>query len=174
MRLAVAALMLGSTLAVAAQPAPVAAQDIVGPERAACAAGTRGPAALVRVYGFKDRDGQLRVQLYGSDPDDWLAKGKKLKRIEVPMSASGDMNVCVRLPHYGAFALYAMHDRGTTGKRELSKDGFGFPSNPKLSGRQPHFDEANFVAREGVTVVDVAMQYRAGLFSFKPLVAVRD
>jgi uncharacterized protein (DUF2141 family) len=123
---------------------------------------------------LKDRTGQLRVQLYGSNPDDWLAKGKKLKRIEIPVTATGDMNVCVALPRYGEFALYAMHDRGQAGKRELSKDGFGFPQNPTLSGRQPHFDEAMFVARQGVTVVDIAMQYRSGLFSFKPVVAVRD
>lgn len=174
MRLAKIQSMLMGALLAAGLVSPAASQEIIGPDKAACAPGARGPAALVRVYGFKDRVGQLRVQLYGSNPDDWLAKGKRLRRIEIPMTASGDMNVCVVLPHRGEFALYAMHDRGQAGKRELSKDGFGFPQNPKLSGRQPHYDEANFVSRDGVTIVDVAMQYRSGLLSFKPLVAIRD
>ncbi len=154
--------------------APAQAGEILGSDAAACKAGAKGPAALVRIYGFKDRTGQVRVQVYGGVADEWLEKGKYIKRLEMPTTPAGDMEVCVKLPHTGEFGLYANHDRGKIGKRELSKDGYGFSANPSLSGRQPHFDEVMFVARGGVTIVDVVMQYRAGLISFKPLVAVRQ
>ena len=43
-------------------------------------------AVLVRVDGFKVRAGALRVQIYGSNPADFLAKGKKLARVDVPVA----------------------------------------------------------------------------------------
>jgi len=163
-RLAVAA------VALAAVAAPVAAQDIVGPEKVACAPGARGPAALVRVYGFKDRAGNLRVQLYSDNPDEFLEKGKKLKRIEVPMTTSGDVNVCVALPRYGEFSMAVLHDRDASRRLSISKDGVGFSGNPKLGLSKPDYEDAMFVARDGVTVVDVILNYRQGLFTVRPLV----
>ena len=170
--LTLAAAMLALTAASAA--APAYAQEILGPDAEACRAGAPGPSALVRIYGFKDHDGMLRVQLYGSNPDDFLAKGKKLKRIELPVVASGDMNVCVALPSYGEYAVAVRHDRDGNGKSGWN-DGGGFSGNPKLSlvNLKPEFEESSFAAREGVAVVDVVMNYRNGL-SIKPVVAQRD
>jgi uncharacterized protein (DUF2141 family) len=161
-------------VAATAAAAPAKAQEILGPDAAACRAGTPGPAALVRVYGFKSRSGTLRVQLYGNNPDDFLAKGKKLKRIDLPVSPSGDMNVCVDLPSYGEYAIAVRHDRDGNRKSGWS-DGGGFSGNPKISltSLKPDFEEASFAARQGVTVVDVVMNYRSGL-SIKPVVARRD
>lgn len=154
--------------------APVKAQEILGPDAAACRPGTPGPAALVRIYGFKDRGGTLRVQLYGNNPGDFLAKGKKLKRIDLPVSASGDMNVCVDLPKYGEYAIAVRHDRDGNRKSGWS-DGGGFSGNPKISltSLKPDYEDTAFVARQGVTVVDVVMNYRSGL-SIKPVVARRN
>lgn len=170
--LTLAAAMVALTAASAAAPAH--AQEILGPDAAACRAGAPGPAALVRVYGFKDRGGMLRVQLYGNNPDDFLAKGKKLKRIEVPVVATGDMNICVDLPSYGEYAIAVRHDRDGNRKSGWS-DGGGFSGNPKLSlaNLKPDFEDASFAARQGVAVVDVVMNYRSGL-SIKPVVAKRD
>jgi len=167
--LAGAAMLVSASLAAA----PARAQEIVGPDAAACRPGAKGPAALVRVYGFKDRGGTLRVQAYGDEPDDFLEKGKKLKRIEVPVSATGDMNVCVALPRYGNYAIAVRHDRNGDRKSGWS-DGGGFSGNPKLSlaNLKPDFEDVVFTARPGVTVVDVVMNYRSGL-SIKPLVARR-
>lgn len=167
-----AAAMLALTAASAAVPAY--AQEILGPDAAACRAGAQGPAALVRIYGFKDRGGTLRVQLYGNNPDEFLAKGTKLKRIELPVVASGDMNICVDLPSYGDYAIAVRHDRDGNGKSGWN-DGGGFSGNPRLSltNLQPEFEDSAFAAREGVSVVDVVMNYRHGL-AIKPLVAKRD
>lgn len=162
------------TLAAASAATPAYAQEILGPDAAACRAGATGPSALVRIYGFKDRDGALRVQLYGNNPDDFLAKGAKLKRIEVPVSADGDMNICVELPTYGDYAIAVRHDRDGNGKSGWS-DGGGFSGNPRLSltNLKPDYEDSSFAARQGVTVVDVVMNYRSGL-SIKPVVAKRD
>lgn len=169
--LAAAAIALVAGVATAA---PAKAQEILGPDAAACRAGTPGPAALVRIYGFKSRIGTLRVQLYGNNPDDFLAKGKKLKRIELPVTASGDMNVCVDLPSYGEYAIAVRHDRDGNRKSGWN-DGGGFSGNPKISltDLKPDFEDASFAAKQGVTVVDVVMNYRSGL-SIKPVVARRN
>ena len=152
---------------------PTAAQSILGPEAEACRPGAGGTAALVRIYGFKDRAGDVRIQLYGNNPDDFLAKGKKLKRIELPVTAEGDMVVCVALPNRGEWAIAVRHDRDGNHKSGWN-DGGGFSGNPKLSlaDLKPRLEETAFTARDGVTVVDVVLNYRAGL-SIRPLVAVR-
>ena len=162
-----------AALAAASAATPAAAQDILGPDSAACRPGAPGPAALVRIYGFKDRGGTLRVQLYGNNPDDFLAKGKKLKRIEVPVAESGDMNVCIDLPSYGEYAIAVRHDRDGNRKSGWN-DGGGFSGNPRISltNLKPDYEDASFAARQGVTVVDVVMNYRSGL-SIKPVVARR-
>lgn len=166
--------LIAAAVALGAFSAPAQAQTIIGPEAAACAPGAKGPAALVRVYGFKDRAGNLRVQLYSDNPDEFLASGKKLKRIELPTTVSGDMNVCMELPRFGEFSMAVLHDRDTNGRLSVSKDGVGFSGNPKLGLSKPDYEDSMFVARDGVTVVDVILNYRQGLFSVKPLVARRD
>ncbi len=165
-------LAAASALLIQASPAP--AQAILGPEPAACQPGAVGPAFLVRVYGFKAPKGILRVQIYGDNPDDFLAKGKKLKRIDVPVPPQEqDMNVCVALPHYGDFAVAVRHDLDGNGKSGWS-DGGGFSRNPDISltRLKPKHDDVVVAAKPGVALVDVVLNYRKGL-SIKPLVQVR-
>lgn len=164
--LAAAVVGIGSSL-------PAVAQEILGPEAAACRAGASGPAVLVRIYGFKDRTGNVRVQFYGDNPEEFLAKGKKVKRVELPTTPAGDMNVCAELPNYGDFALVVLHDRDANGKLSVWNDGVGFSNNPKLGLSKPDHDKVVFTARPGVSVIDVVLNYRKGL-SVKPLVARRD
>ena len=160
------ALALGLALA-----APVDAA-VLGPEAAACRPGASGPAVLVRVYGFKDRAGQLRVQLYGGNPETFLDKGTKLKRIEVPVAGEGDMDVCVALPHAGEFAIAVLHDRDLNGKMNPASDGVGFSRNPRLGLSKPSHAQAAFQARGGIQTVEVVLNYLHGL-SVRPLVRVR-
>src|SRR5687768_4619744 len=65
------------------------AQAALGPDAASCREGASEPAVLVNVTGFKNRAGRVRVQLYGSNPSDFLAKGRKLRRIDLPVTHSG-------------------------------------------------------------------------------------
>lgn len=159
---------LGLALAIA----PAAAQSVLGEDAAACRTGSTVPAALVRVHGFKDGVGELRVQLYSDVPDDFLASGKKLRRIVVPVprpAVPGDeMDVCIQLPSSGRFALAVLHDRDGDHKLSIWRDGVGFSNNPKIGLGRPDIAQVLFDARPGVLSVNVVLNYRSGL-AVRPL-----
>src|SRR5215207_1980166 len=100
-RLFFSAAFVAAALTVPAVPAAAA----LGPDAAACSAGANRPAMLVSVNGFKNRAGNLRVQLYGGNPADFLERGKKIKRIDLPVTRAGAMNVCVAVPRTGTYAI---------------------------------------------------------------------
>src|SRR3546814_2221332 len=100
--------------------APAAAQAALGPDAASCKTDAGEPAVLVNVNGFKNRDGRVRVQLYPANSD-FLAKGKWLRRIDLPVTGSGAMRVCVAVPKAGTYAIAVRHD--TKGKGSDWNDG---------------------------------------------------
>ncbi|MFZ4688581.1 MAG: DUF2141 domain-containing protein [Polymorphobacter sp.] len=156
-------------LSLLAAPAVGRAQPaVLGPEAAACRPGAAGTAALVTVHGFKDREGQLRVQNYTGKPGEYLESGKYLQRHDVPMTAAGDMSVCLSLPGPGAYVIVALHDRDTNGKLSVWSDGIGFTANPRLRLAKPKPSETVVAFGPGVTPVRIVMNYRRG-FSVKPL-----
>ncbi len=55
---------------------------------AACAPGK--PSVIVHVAGFKQPTGKVKVSLYGSDADRWLAKGGRITKVKVPVTGQGD------------------------------------------------------------------------------------
>jgi len=159
-RLFLSAAMLTAALAVTAGPAAAA----LGPDAAACSAGANRPAMLVSVNGFKNRVGKLRVQLYGGNPSQFLERGAKLKRIDLPVTRAGAMNVCVAVPKAGTYAIAVRHDADNNGKTNWN-DGGGFSGNPKLSilKLKPSYRSAAVAVGSGVKVVPVVLNYRNGL-----------
>src|SRR5688500_14801113 len=91
------------------------AHAALGPDAARCDVGAAGPAFLVNVTGFKNRGGQVRVQVYGSNPADFLARGRRLHRIDLPVTSSA-MGVCVAVPRPGTYAIAVRHDADGNGK----------------------------------------------------------
>jgi uncharacterized protein (DUF2141 family) len=149
--------------------APALAQGpVVLGDTAACRPGADGTAALVTVQGFKDRNGQLRIQNYTGAKDEFLASGKYLRRHDVPLSAAGDMTVCLTLPGPGRYVIVALHDRDSNGKLSVWSDGIGLSNNPRLRLAKPSPDETLFSFGPGVTPIRIVMNYRRGL-SVKPL-----
>lgn len=159
-RLFLSAAVLAAAIAFSAVPAAAA----LGPDAAACSSGANRPAMLVSVNGFKNRVGKLRVQLYGGDPKTFLERGAKLKRIDLPVTRSGAMNVCVALPKAGTYAIAVRHDADANGKTNWN-DGGGFSGNPKLSilKLKPSYRSAAVAVNGGVKVVPVVLNYRSGL-----------
>ena len=143
---------------------PEAAEAALGPDAPACRAGSSQPAILVNVSGFKNRAGRLRVQLYGGNPRDFLAKGKKLRRIDVPVTPSGAMSVCVAVPAPGTYAVAVRHDADANGRSGWN-DGGGFSRNPKISlvDLKPSLNEVAIPVGNGVRPVNVVLNYRRGL-----------
>lgn len=164
--------LTGASVAVAlALTAPVAGARaaLLGPDAALCRDGGEEPAILVNVEGFKARTGTVRVQVYGSNPADFLAKGKKLRRIDLPVTRSGPMQVCVAVPAPGNYAIAVRHDIDGSGRSGWN-DGGGFSRNPKISltSLKPRYGEVVIAVGQGTKPVDVVLNYRRGL-SIKPI-----
>lgn len=158
--------ILSVAVASFALAAPVSAQGaILGPDARACSAGSSEPAVLVKVNGLKARTGKVRVQLYGSDPAKFLASGGRLKRIDLPVTRSGPMQVCVALPKAGNYAVAVRHDVNGNGKKGDWNDGGGFSRNPRISllDLKPSYNEVAVPVGNGVKSVDVTLLYRNGL-----------
>lgn len=163
MRLTTAFLTAAALLA-CGTAAPAAA---LGPDAPACNEGR--PAVLVSVNGFKARTGNLRVQLYGSDPKAFLNKGGRLRRIDLPVTAAGAMNVCVAVPRPGTYAIAVRHDVNGDNAQHDWSDGGGFSNNPRLSllHLKPSLGDTAFAVGNGVKAINVVLLYRHG-FSIGP------
>ena len=155
--------LLGSLLVPAlAASSPLAAQPI-GPDAAACS-DPRAAAVLVRLNGFKNGSGSVRVQAYGGNAADFLAKGKWVRRVEAPLNGTGPIEVCIRLPAPGRYAIAIRHDANANRKSDWN-DGAGFSRNPRLSlfSPKPAFEQVVLPVGRGVTRISVTMNYRHGL-----------
>lgn len=161
-RVASFAALAGLCLAASATPA-AADPQILGPDAAAC----RDPAVsslLVHAAGFKNGDGTVRVEAYGPNPDDFLAKGKWVRRIDLPLAGRRAIDVCVKLPAPGRYAIAVRHDANANAKSDWN-DGGGFTRNPKLSlfHLKPKFDRVVIPVGRGENRTDIVMNYRHGL-----------
>ena len=144
-----------------------AAQAALGPDAAACRSGN-GPAILVNVDGFKARSGNIRVNVYGSDPSKFLERGQYVRQINLPVTRGGAMPICVSLPRSGRYAVAVRHD--VTGNGKDWGDGGGFSRNPRLSltSLRPRYDNVAFNVGQGVQGINVVLNYRFGL-SIRPV-----
>ena len=141
---------------------PAVAAAAYGPDTAACTAGTRRPAFLVNVSGFKARAGRVRVQVYNSQ--NFLVKGQRVTRVDLPVVAP-TMPICVPLPGPGTYAVAVRHDvDGDNQKRDWS-DGGGFSRNPRISllHLKPSFSEVAVPIGNSPKAVSVQLLYRSGL-----------
>lgn len=145
---------------------PALAFETLGGDAAACAEGSRGPAFKVTVTGFKDRKGQTRVEIYPPNDEDFLASSKKLlaegksfHRVDVPTTASGDMDICIAVPHPGSYAVVVLHDRDRNGKFGLTMDGVGFSRNPKLALAKPKVAVVSEEIGSEVRPIQVVLNY---------------
>ena len=144
-------------------PAGMAEAAALGPDAASCRDGAGAPALLVNVTGFKVRAGKIRVQLYGGNAADFLKTGKKMRRIDLPVTATGPMRVCVAVPKSGNYAIAVRHD--VQGNGSDWNDGGGFSRNPKLSllSLKPKYQQVKIPVGDGVKPIDVVLNYRQGL-----------
>ena len=160
--------LLAIGAAAAAMSAAAPAQAAVGPFAKLCEAGKS--AVLARVSGFKAPRGTLSVKLYRSDSR-FLEKGAYLRKVEVPVTRSGAIDVCVPVPASGRYALSVRHEIGAEKSRS---DGGGFSGNPKLSlfdvvlKRKPDLNSVTFTVNGSTRVVPVVLYYLQGA-SLRPV-----
>ena len=137
------------------------ARAVLGPDAAACQSG--GPAILVNVEGLKARTGNIRVNVYGSNPSRFLARGQYVRQVNVPVTRTGPMPICVALPSAGQYAVAVRHD--VDGDGNDWGDGGGFSRNPRLSltSLRPSYRNVAINVGPGVVGVNVVLNYRFGL-----------
>ncbi len=142
---------------------------------ATCRANESGPALLAEITGFKDREGNIRIELYPPVDGEFLGNskllleaGKDFRRIDLPVPPSGPVTLCIRAPHAGAYAVSVLHDRKRDGKFAAMSDGAGFGNNPHLGFSQPKAAAATMAIGPGVTETRIVLNYFHGL-TFGPL-----
>lgn len=164
-------------LLTAAVAAPAAAQDILGPDAAACRPGSGRDAVLLTVDGFKNRDGTLRVELWPGNEQDFLrnhhelvAEGKAYQRVTVPVPRSGAAQVCVPLPGPGLYALGAFHSPAGVRKFNYKDDGATFTRNPRVGifNTKPKASDVAMKFNNGLSEAHVTLNYLRGL-GFRPI-----
>lgn len=116
------------------------------------------PYILLTIDEIYDAKGHIRVQAYSDKKEEFLAKGMKLLRVEVPVQ-EGEKRVCVTMPGEGAYSLVVLHDRNSNGKTNFFSDGFGFSLNPKLGLGPPDHEETLFEVKNGVMEMTIHTKY---------------
>ena len=171
MRLVRLALLLLPATVFAA--APLSAEQI-GEDAAACKSG-RGPAIQVNVEGLKDRSGEMWLELYPATATDYLrpdmdlvAEGKTFRRTRARLPASGAVEMCVKVPRPGRYALMLRHNRVGRDKFSFWSDGAGVPGNRSLGRSKPTLEQATVNVGAGIAPVSIKVQYLRG-FGFAPL-----
>jgi uncharacterized protein (DUF2141 family) len=148
----------------------------LGKAEGQCRARESGPSFLVNVEGLKDRKGRLKLELYPANDSDFLqddniliSQGKAFARVEVQVPQRGSVELCIRAPHPGTYALSLLHDRDENRKFGISADGIGFAGNPRLGWSKPRAAAASARVGAGPTRLSIILNYRRGLLSFGPL-----
>lgn len=166
--------MINAAILMLAQTLP--STPDLGKAAGQCRPGEHGPSVLVQVAGLKDRRGRLKLELYPANDGDFLADdniliaaGKAFARVEEGVPPAGEVELCLRAPAPGTFALSLLHDRDADRKFALSSDGIGFAGNPRLGLSRPRAAAASVRIGDTPTRIRIIMNYRRGLLSFGPL-----
>ena len=164
------ALTLALPLLLAAGPAIKSSPDL-GKAEGRCRPGESGPALLIETTGMKDRFGNMKLEVYPGNDQDFLADdnvlvaaGKTFRRVEVPTPQAGAVVLCVRLPGPGLYAVSVLHDRNADRRFQWKIDGIGFSGNPHLGWSKPRVGSTRVAVNgSGVSKISVVMNYKSGL-----------
>lgn len=165
-----------SPLIMAAASVTLHSSPDLGKAEGQCRPHESGPSFLVDVVGLKDRVGRLKLELYPANDKDFLADdnvligaGKTFRRVEAVIPPTGPVELCIRAPGPGTYALSLLHDRNSDRKFALSIDGIGFAGNPHLGLSKPSSAAASARVGSEPMRISITMNYRRGLLSFGPL-----
>ena len=135
-----------------------------------------GPAVRVNVMGLRDRIGEVKVEIYPPNGNDFLRddnqllrEGKTFRRVTVATPQSGAVQICIAVPRPGRYALLVTHNRDGRNKFSIWNDGAGFPSNQRLGRSRPQVNQALIDVPAGVITTNIVVQYLRGLGGFGPL-----
>jgi len=118
---------------------------------------------LITVLGARNNHGSLKAKLYGDKPGDFLVTGKKLDSKRESVQNPSTL-ICLQAPHAGTYALVVHHDENENKKLDrswigLPTEGVGFSNDPKLSLAVPAFEDVSFQVNDGITRLNITLQY---------------
>lgn len=153
---------------------PSTGAGVLGADAAACAS-DGGPAVLATIVGLKDRKGEIKLELYPANEQDFLKddrdlarEGKLFRRVRVTTPATGPVALCMPVPRPGRYALLFTHNRDSKNKFSIWNDGAGVPSGNRLGRSRPTLSEALIDVPAGVKTITMHAQYLRGLSGFGP------
>ncbi len=118
---------------------------------------------MVTVRGMRNNHGSIKAKLYGENSDDFLVTGKKLdskrESTQIPSTV-----LCLEAPHPGTYAIVIHHDENGNKKLDqnwigMPTEGVGFSNNPQLFLAPPNHSEVAFPVNNGMTPIDINLQY---------------
>jgi uncharacterized protein (DUF2141 family) len=128
-----------------------------------CAPGGSDARLQVTVDGLRSDKGNVTVVVYGDQPSDFLAKGKKLVKVHIP-AKTGTLKACVKLPKPGRYAVAAYHDED--GDHKLNRnligmpvEGYAFSNNPKNYLVMPSYSSVSFQAQAKINPLPLLVHY---------------
>ncbi len=109
---------------------------------------------------LRNSQGNVRLSLYRGLKNEWLKKGMKILRYDVPAQI-GRMEVCMPLPYGpGEYGLALYHDEDADTDYDFTSEGYGFSNNAKAQLFGPaKFKRAVFTAMPGETRQDIRIRY---------------
>lgn len=137
------------------------------PALAAACPPSSGPALLVDVTGFRNRQGQVRVRVFGGATSTYFDKKHWLSRIQVPVPTGGPVRFCMPVPRAGVYAVDVRHDTDNDGDTDRG-DGGGASGNPQLGlwdvllARKPEPRKVQVRVGSDVTGVPITLMYLQG------------
>ncbi|EIZ79308.1 hypothetical protein WSK_2154 [Novosphingobium sp. Rr 2-17] len=161
--------LLVAGLMVTAAVLPPSSPEL-GKKEGECHADEMGSSFMVTAVGMKDRQGDLKLEVYPANDQDFLADdnalvaaGKVFRRVEIPVPQAGPVHMCIRVPGPGTYAVMLLHDRDSNHKFGWTIDGIGFSGNPRLGWSKPKAAKVATVAGVGPTPLSIVLNYRNGL-----------
>lgn len=168
----VAAAVLPIALFPLAAPAQA---GVVGEDSALCVNG-KGPAIQANIVGLKDRVGEVKLEIYPANESDFLRddyllvrEHKIFRRVTARTPQSGPVEMCIKVPAPGRYALLFTHNRDGKSKFDFWSDGAGFPSNRRMGRSKPKLDQAIIDVGPGITTTTIRAQYLRGFSGFGPI-----
>ena len=112
----------------------------------ACAA--TGPGIQVVAQQLRSSDGLLTVELYDDNPEGFIKKSGRIKRVRVG-ATEGQTEMCLTAPGPGRYAVGVYHDENANKKFDknflgIPTEGFGVSNNPGFDFGPPSHEDSAF------------------------------
>lgn len=116
----------------------------------------------LELHDLRSAKGRATLDFYGDNPNDFLAKGKKIIKIHVP-AAKSLVKACLKLPHAGRYAIAGYHDENDNHHFDrtlvgMPEEGYTFSRDPDAL-IVPSYKDTAFEAKKVVTVIPLHFHY---------------